>query len=192
MPYYSYRFLTREDLYSLVAYLRTLAPVVKSHPPRKLDFPVNLLVRTFPRPASPAPPPNPADLVDYGRYLATVAACAECHTPFVNGAPDETRLYTGGRFFPYSGGVVASPNLTPDPETGLGHWTEEQLVTRFKMYDNEDGRDLDPEEVGFNTMMPWTLYAGMEERDLKAIYAFLRTLPPVTAAHPAPGAPSSR
>ncbi len=192
MPYYSYRILTTEDLYSVVAYLRTLQPIEKAHPPRRLDFPVNLLVRLLPQPASPTVALNKAELADYGRYLATVAACADCHTPFVNGAPDETRLYTGGRSFPYPGGTVVTPNLTPDPETGLGHWTEEQFVARFKMYDNEDGRNLDPQEIGFNTMMPWTLYAGMEERDLKAIYALLRTLPPVKAAHPAAGSQAAR
>lgn len=191
MPYYSYRFLTREDLYSVVAYLRALPPIQKTHAPRHLDFPVNLVVRTLPQAASPPPAPNPDDLADYGRYLATVAACADCHTPFLNGAPDEARRYTGGRVFPYDGGVVVTPNLTPDPETGLGHWTEEQFVTRFKMYDNEEGRNLDPVEIGFNTMMPWAMYAGMEERDLRAIYAFLRTLPPVKAAHPPPGTPAS-
>lgn len=187
MPYLAYRDLSEEDLYSVVAYLRSLEPIPAQHPPTRLDFPVNLIVRTLPRKAEPAPAPNPSNLVEYGKYLTTMAACAECHTPMGGGGPDETRLYQGGREFPYPGGRVVAPNLTPDPDTGLGNWTEEQFVTRFKMYDNEDGRNLSPEEIGFNTLMPWTMYAGMEERDLRAMYAYLRTLPPVRAAHPPPG-----
>jgi mono/diheme cytochrome c family protein len=187
MPYPAYRTMSQEDLYSIVAYLRTLKSIPAEHPETRLDFPVNLLVRTLPQPAQPEPTPDPADLIESGRYLATIGACADCHSPLAGGALDESRLYHGGREFPVAGTILVTPNLTPDPETGLGHWTEEQFVARFKMYDGEEGRNLSPEDAGFNTLMPWTMYAGMEEQDLKAIYAYLRTLTPVRAAHPRPG-----
>jgi hypothetical protein len=66
--------------------------------------------------------------------------------------------------------------LTPHAN-GLGSWTEEMFVQRFKMY----GENYVPEKLGpndFQTIMPWMMYAGMNEDDLKAIFAYLKSLPP--------------
>lgn len=186
MPYLAYRELSSEDLYSIVAWLRSLEPIESVPPASRLDFPVNLVVRTLPRPATLGSGPPADDLLEQGRYLTTIADCAACHTPHAGGGPDPGRLFQGGQEFPFGGSVTVSPNLTPDPDTGLGNWTEEQFVARFKMYDGEEGRNLSPQAMGFNTPMPWTMYAGMKEEDLRAIYTYLRSLPPVRAAHPAP------
>jgi hypothetical protein len=76
---------------------------------------------------------------------------------------------------------VRSANITPSPETGIGSWTSELFLERFKVYDS--GYVETPAKDGeFNTMMPWTCYGTMEVDDLKAIYAYLRTVPPVENA----------
>jgi hypothetical protein len=88
--------------------------------------------------------------------------------------------FAGGFRFPFpDGAVVRSANITPDEETGIGAWSESDFVSRFKFYDNAEGRTLKPEAVGYNSVMPWTMYAGMKEKDLSAIYKYLRTVKPV-------------
>jgi hypothetical protein len=73
--------------------------------------------------------------------------------------------------------VLASSNITPDKETGIGAWTEEQFIQRFRMY-----ADSVPVVAAgeFNSMMPWTMYGKMETEDLAAIYAYLRTVAPIS------------
>jgi hypothetical protein len=88
--------------------------------------------------------------------------------------------WIGGREFPLPfGGTIRSSNLTPDP-TGIGAWTPEQFVMRFKAYETAD---LVVAKGEYNTIMPWTMYAGMTPDDLKAIYLYLRTVPAVAHAH---------
>jgi hypothetical protein len=74
---------------------------------------------------------------------------------------------------------VRSANITPDADTGIGAWTEEQFINKFKGFEVPDGRVLSNEEQRQNTAMPWTAYAGMTRDDLSAIYAYLRTQKPV-------------
>jgi hypothetical protein len=74
---------------------------------------------------------------------------------------------------------VRSANITPDNETGIGSWTEEAFVKRFKVYADSSYK---PHKVGskeMNSAMPWTMYAGMKEGDLKAIFAYLKTVKPI-------------
>ena len=95
----------------------------------------------------------------------------------VNGQPDFSRMYGGGFTFDLGAFKVTSANITPDSATGLGTWTEERFMNKFIPYRKEEGYNF---VVGKqNTIMPLTFYAGMEDNDLKAIYAFLRTLPAV-------------
>lgn len=184
MPYQAYSAMAVEDLNAIVAYIRSLSPVPNQVQPTSLDFPVNFLVRLFPAKATlPESPPSKDDRLAYGAYLTRMAECAGCHSPKEGGHDIPGMEYTGGMVFPFPEGPVVAANLTPDPETGLGHWTEEQFITRFKMYDSEEGRRLDPAEIGFNTLMPWTAYAGMTEEDLGAIYTYLMSLRPVRAVH---------
>ena len=75
-------------------------------------------------------------------------------------------------------GMLRSANITPDPETGLGNWTEEAFIARFKAYaDSANLSAIAATQV--NTIMPWSMYAGMDTTDLKAIYAYLKTIKPV-------------
>jgi hypothetical protein len=175
MPYREFAAMSREDLYSVIAYLRTLAPKLSLLPKTHLKFPLNLIVRSMPRPA-PVREDAPAN---HGEYLATIAGCRSCHT-----LPDEHRNKVTGMDF--AGGmefrlgdefVVRSANITPDEETGIGKWSRDQFISVFKRYESADLRHI-PVEKG-NTVMPWTVFSGMTTEDLGAIYDYLRTVKPV-------------
>jgi mono/diheme cytochrome c family protein len=182
MPYPSYGRLAKEDVEAILAYVRTLQPVQSHVPERSLDVPVNLIVRTIPQPASFTARPSPSDRVKYGEYLVTMASCAECHTP----RDDQGQLvpgmdFAGGNQFahPELGYRVRTANITPDADTGIGQWTEEQFINKFKGFEAPDDRVLTDDEQRQNTAMPWKQYAGMTREDLGAIYSYLRTLKPV-------------
>src|SRR5512141_871463 len=83
MQYKAYRSFSDEDAKSILVYIRTLAPVKHTVPARKLDFPVNLLIKLEPKPLDgPVSAPDPkTDRIAYGRYLSVVANCRECHSP---------------------------------------------------------------------------------------------------------------
>jgi hypothetical protein len=175
MPYPYYRRMCTPDVEAIVAYVRTLAPIESTPPRSRLAFPVSLLVRTFPAPAEPLPCPTPGS-PEHGQYVAMVASCVECHSPVDRGQVIRGKEWIGGREFPLpTGGVVRSQNLTPHV-TGIGAWSEEQFVMRFKAYETAD---MPVEHGDFNTIMPWRMYAGMSADDLRALYQFLRTLAPV-------------
>jgi mono/diheme cytochrome c family protein len=181
MPYLRYGKLSRDDVEAIVAYVRTLKPVEYTAPPRDLGMPLPFVVRTIPTPASLRPIPPKTDRVAYGEYMINAAVCGDCHTPFdEQGTPIPGRDYAGGAEFKMpGGGLVRSANLTPDADTGIGTWTEEQFIDKFKAFDGAPVRTLTAEEQRENTIMPWTAYAGMTREDLGAIYTYLRSLKPV-------------
>jgi len=179
MPWQNFRHMCRSDMESVVAYLRTLEPIAGSTPPRELDFPVNVLVRTMPGPAEPWECPEPNDEVAYGKYLATMASCADCHTPMEKGKPIAGMRFAGGTPFGVpTGGVVRSANLTPDEATGIGRWSKQAFVARFAAM-RDPNASLPVKAGDFNTIMPWKVYSGMTDRDLGAIWAYLATQTPV-------------
>ena len=177
MPYPEYHKLTMEDLYSIISYIRTLKPIVHEAPQSSLDFPTNLIVKTIPPESyQPITSVNESNSIEYGKYLVLIAGCKNCHTPMDNGEYIEDLNFAGGTKFSMTGGVTESVNITPDIETGIGRLTKEDFVNRFKQYENK----FIPVKPGeFNTPMPWTLFAGMNTRDLEAIYDYLKTIPPV-------------
>lgn len=180
MPYYSYNKLTQEDLYSIVAYIRSLQPIENQVPEGSLDFPLNLIVRTMPlQNFKPSPVPDKNNPVEYGKYVTTISACFDCHTPSVKGEYIQGKEFAGGAEFNFPGGVVRSANLTPEPVSGIGNWTKEQFVERFKIMDPDSNQIAVAGMKDFNTAMPWTMYAGMTREDLGAIYEYLRTLKPI-------------
>jgi mono/diheme cytochrome c family protein len=182
MPYPRYARLSSEDVEALVAYVRTLRPIRRSVPERQLPFPLPLLVRTMPQPAQLRPAPPKSDKVAYGEYMTNAAICAECHTPIDDrGAPIPGRDFSGGAEMKLpSGGIVRPANLTPDADTGIGTWSEEDFLGKFRSWRGIEPRVLNPQEQRENTQMSWLTYAGMEDDDLRAIYAYLRSLKPVT------------
>jgi mono/diheme cytochrome c family protein len=181
-PMMPYPFLSRmsdEDAASLVAYLNTLPPASSALPRTKLDFPASVLTRTAPRPVANVPEPDRSDPVAYGGYLVALSGCTECHTMDNKGRLRQDMLFAGGREFRMHGAVVVSSNITPDPETGIGKWSERDFVARFHAYRGylkSGPPSVGPE--GF-TLMPWLNLSQLPPEDLKAMYAYLRAQRPV-------------
>jgi mono/diheme cytochrome c family protein len=178
MPYPSYDKLSEVDLASIIAYIRTLKPIHQQIPERKLDFPLNLLVRTIPAPHHASPPPDTSDILAYGKYLANAATCIDCHTQHVKGKMVPGMEFAGGAEFRLSDGTIRSSNITPDEATGIGAWTKEIFLAKFKLFEHPDSTSLSIAAMGFPSVMPWTMYAGMTGRDLEAIFAYLKAVPP--------------
>jgi cytochrome c553 len=159
------------------------------------------------------------DLVARGKYLVTTSACHDCHSPKLidpNGIPmpDTTRLLSGHPAeLPYpiwtmadlqqrNGLTMASPmltswagpwgvsfaaNLTPDTSTGIAEWTEETFIRAIRTGKHQgqpNGRDILPP-------MPWFVYKNFTDQDLKAIWAYLRSIPPVKNQVPFPVPPGT-
>ena len=185
MNWPGYGKLCRSDIESLVAYVRNLAPIEHTPPKSELDFPVNLIVRTLPAPVELSDDcPDPKNTVEMGRYLVSVAGCADCHTPRKGNDFDPELAFSGGVEIPLpTGGEVRSKNLTPDHDTGIGSWSREAFVKRFAAY-RDPANVHEVEKGGFNTLMPWAMYAGMTDEDLGAIYDFLRTQKPIRSSGP--------
>jgi hypothetical protein len=178
MPYPHYGSMDPEDVEAIIAYVRSLPPIENEIPASEPEFPFSFIIKTIPKKATPVRRPEPSNQIEYGGYLVNMAACFDCHTPFEKGKYNESLAYAGGRSFALPTGLVTSPNLTPDKETGIGTWTEEAFIARFKAYaDVSKLPKVGPEDM--MTVMPWNMYAGMDTVDLKAIYAYLQTLKPM-------------
>jgi mono/diheme cytochrome c family protein len=149
--------------------------------------------------------------VERGRYLVTIGGCHDCHTPKVftgpEPEPDMSRMLSGNPaseklptiptgvvapdkwggvtnnhlstwFGPW--GVSFSANLTPDKATGLGSWTEEMFMKAIRTGKHQgEGRPILPP-------MPWQDLRQMTDEDLKAVFAFLQSIPPIVNAVPDP------
>lgn len=179
MPYLSYGKADIDDIYSVISYLRTLDPIKNDVPDSEVDFPMSLIMHMIPQEPKHQTRPPESDKVAYGKYLATIAACADCHTPFDQGQPVAGMMYAGGREFTLPFGILRAPNITPDIATGIGSWTEEVWMNRFHSYDSIHKLERKKGLTEYNSLMPWNMYAGMKEEDLKAIYAYLKSLDPV-------------
>lgn len=179
MPYLNYGKMDREDIYSIIAYLRSLPPVKNEIPDGEPDFPMNFILNTIPTPADPHTKPSVNDQLAYGAYLTNASACMECHTDVDKGQIIPELAFSGGREFVFpDGSVLRSSNITPH-ETGIGAWTEEMFMARFKMYADSSYVLPSVAPGEFNTIMPWTMYGQMKREDLAAIYAYLRTVKPL-------------
>lgn len=178
MPYPHYNQMSKDDVYSIIAYLRTLKPNNNKVPERKLMMPVSM---AYPPLRSSSPDknekPDVSDMVKYGGYLLNNAACMDCHTVMDKGQFVMPKFMAGGRLFDLGIFKVTTANITPDSATGIGKWTEAMFLDKFKTYRDSLGYSVNPGRN--NSIMPWTLYAKMEDFDIKAIYKFLRTIPPV-------------
>ena len=86
-------------------------------------------------------------------------------------------MFAGGNTFNEGTFKVTTANITPDSATGLGAWNEERFMNKFTVCREEKGYNYDPGKS--NTIMPIVTYAGMSDNDLKAIYAYLRTVKPL-------------
>ena len=123
-----------------------------------------------------------------GEYLVKIMDCTGCHTPgALIGKPDFSRFLAGADvgFRVPTVGVIYAPNLTPDPEAGLGRWTDAQIIRAVKHGERPDGRRLVP-------VMPWPSYSALTDADAAALVAYLRTLPPSRTPAPRNSAEGQR
>lgn len=129
--------------------------------------------------------PGRADTqIERGKYLATIMDCGGCHTTgSFAGKPDPAR-YLGGSDFGWflpDAGVFYPSNITPDRETGIGAWSEADIVKAVKTGVVPGGRVLMP-------IMPWHAYGQATDADLLALAKFLKTIPAVHHVVPGPTA----
>jgi mono/diheme cytochrome c family protein len=181
MPYPSFNRMAKEDLLSIIAYIKTLKPIKNKVGERQLMMPIAMAYPAkFLQPTvdNNVRPPE-SDKVKYGEYLVTMAECGTCHSPLTPQGPDMSRRFAGGyRFDLGETGIVNSANITPDSATGIGTWTEERFLNKFIPYREEAAYSHHPGKQ--NTIMPLEFIAGMKDEDLKAIYAYLRTVKPIS------------
>ena len=131
------------------------------------------------------------DVIAHGKYIATIAGCTSCHTPLKaeyqnpqtltleqiqtlafneTQATDQSKLLAGGRAFDLGpAGMVFTRNITPDVETGVGAWTDEQITLAVKTGIDNEGKLLFP-------VMPYHVYNGMADADLEAVIAYLHSV----------------
>lgn len=137
--------------------------------------------------AAVAAPATAAD-VKRGEYLASIMDCGGCHTRgAMIGKPDLARPLTGGDVgFEIPGlGIFYPPNLTPHPESGIGAWSEADIVRAVRQGIRPDGRELAP-------IMPWRSYQALTDEDAAALAAYLKSLPPSPTKVPGPFGPTEK
>lgn len=183
MPYHNYGKVDPEDIEAIIAYIRTLPSIDHKVPESSYDFPMNFIINTIPVKPEFTKRPSPSDRIAYGRYLVTSASCKDCHTPFEKGTFDTTKTLAGGRQFTMPGGLLTSANITPDNETGIGSWSKEMFLQKFASFrDSANAHRPVNFMKEYTSVMPWTVYSGMTDDDLNAIYDYLRTVQPIKHA----------
>lgn len=174
-----------EDLYSIIAWLRSDDPSLladsREYPPNNYNFFVKFLanVAVFPPPLprGPITIPDTANQVAFGKYIADgLCACYSCHSAdFAKQDvlfPEKSLGYYGGGnpMLNLEGEIVPTANITPDKETGIGNWTQQQFYEAVKFGKNPKGGPL------YYPMFPHTT---LTDTEVSAIWAFIRTVPPL-------------
>lgn len=171
MPVPTYNAMSDADVKAIVAYLRTVKPIHNEVPQSKYNVPQQAMP-----PAKGLPSPSPKDKVAYGGYIVNALAhCFECHSgPDARGVPDlKNNLGSGGFLITLApGATVMTPNITQDPETGIGKWTDADIKKAMTHGVRPDGGRLSPP-------MPFPFFKNMSNADLDAVVAYLRTIPPI-------------
>lgn len=179
-PYTSFTKITDPDLRDLWTYLRSVPPVPRPNTPHDVGFPFSVRATLtvwkwlYLDAGAFRPDPARAEAVNRGAYLAeALSHCGECHTPRdVMGGLDRARKYAGTPDGPEGERV---PNITPHPETGIGKWSDADLIDVLKTGMQPDGDFVGGSmgEVVRNTT------GKLTDADLRAIVAYLRTVPPI-------------
>jgi len=192
MPYMLYNRLTDDDAKALVAFLRSVPPV-DNKVERALTPP-----EMSPPADKPKNEPIPTDEVGKGGYYASLMHCVMCHTPMTDKGPDMSKAFAGGfamempaSMAAMGTGTLYTPNITSDADTGIGKWTEEDLVKAVKTATKKDGSPI----VG--PMMFYTLggWNQMTDGDATALAKFIKAVPavknkvPKSTFKPAAGGP---
>ncbi|QQS28529.1 MAG: c-type cytochrome [Sphingobacteriales bacterium] len=177
--------LSDEDMNSIIAFLRSDNPYVQPDPtelsPTKPNFFAkflsNIAFKPFEMPSGPVPEPDTTNIVAWGEYLTLYQLeCYSCHSKDFStnnfAEPEKSEGYFGGgiKLIDMDGKPILTRNLTPDKETGIGNWTEEQFVKTLK-YGIREGKPA--------VRYPMLPYSQLTDSEAKAIFAFLRTVPPL-------------
>lgn len=171
MPYKRFRTYSDEDVASIVVFLRSLPPVRNPLPKTEIIFPVKYLIRSAPEPITePVPAPDLSTPLKRGAFMINVASCADCHSPMIRGQYLKGMDFAGGFVLDGPWGYVAAANVTPDP-SGIPYY-DEALFLQVMRTGFVKAREL-------KQIMPWEVYRNMEDEDLKAIFAYLKTVKPV-------------
>jgi len=178
MPFMNFNRMTDDDAKALVAYLRTVPPVDNVVPPTK-DL-------KMPKMTAPKPTNEP-DVVDdplkHGEYLVTLMHCTACHNPMTARGPDPTRPYAGGMEFELAimgTGKLYASNITSDPETGIGKWSEADIAKSIKTMTRPDGTIIQGPMQFY--LAGWS---KLEDKDLAAIAAYVKKIPAIKNKVPA-------
>jgi mono/diheme cytochrome c family protein len=187
--------MSDEDLDSIIAFLRSDDPRVAAadaDPPgvTQPSFLAKTLshgpFKPLPYPTKPIVTPSKTDAVAYGRYLTHNLDCYTCHSASFTSMnvlePEKSAGYLGGgnKLKDASGKDIYSANLTSDPETGIGNWTEADFVRAMKKGFRPDGRVLH---------YPMEAKPALDDEEAAAIYAYLLTVPKIKNAFPRPAMP---
>ena len=167
MPIAAYRGISDDDVNAIVAYLRSVKPVVNKTAQSSYRIP---LPETYGPVVTNVAAVSDADPVKYGAYIATsLAHCMECHSkPAEGGGGDLLNgLGAGGQQFRGPWGVSQAPNITP---SGVGHYSDAELKKVITTGERPDGSKLKPP-------MATAYYAHMTDKDLTAVIAYLRSIP---------------
>jgi hypothetical protein len=162
--------MSDEDVASVVVYLRSLPSVRNPLPTTEMVFPAKYLIRNAPEPITvPVIDGLPSDPVKRGEQLINLGGCTDCHSPQMRGQTLPEMDFAGG--FPLEGpwGYVAAANITPDP-TGIPYY-DEALFVEVMRTGKVKARTLSP-------LMPIKVYKNLTADDLKAMFAYLRTVKP--------------
>jgi len=171
MPVPTYNSMSDDDVKAIVAFLHTIKPVHNEVPESKYNIPQQAMP-----PAKGTPAPDMTDKVAYGGYIVnSLAHCFECHTgPDDHGAPDMAhKLGAGGFTITLAPGMtVHTANITSDPETGLGKWSDADIKKAMT-------EGVDPKGGHLSPPMPFPFFKNMTAEDLDAVVAYVRTIPPI-------------
>ena len=172
MPYLNFRHMSDADLAAVIAYLRSVPPVRSSLPKTPVPDPFKAMIPPPMPLRGPVPSPNMNDPVKRGEYLVAMADCVTCHTPVTEkGEPRMDLAFSGGRLLKGPWGTVSSANITPDA-SGISYYDEKMFVQMMRTGRVGGVRKLNP-------IMLTGYFRGMTEEDLRAIFAYLKTLKPV-------------
>jgi mono/diheme cytochrome c family protein len=170
MPYLHFRKMSDEDVASVVVYLRSMPSVRNPLPPTEIVFPVKYLIRNAPEPITvPVIEDLPSDPVKRGEQLINLGGCTDCHSPQMRGQTLPGMDFAGGFALEGPWGYVAAANITPDP-TGIPYYDEAQFLEVMRT-GKVKARALSP-------VMPIKVYKNLTDDDLKAMFAYLRTIKP--------------
>lgn len=178
MPYAYFGKMDKEDIYSIIAYIKTIPPLKNEIPDHKFNFPLNLIFRTLPSEPDFHNLPPPEDKLGRGKYYS--GSCFICHSPMEKGEFIQDKLFSGGVEFKLPEiGTVRTANISPDKESGIGKWTKEQFIERFRFYNKSENQQINVNKGEFNTVMPWIVFSNATDEDLGAVYDYLMTQKPV-------------